>query len=617
MLTAHTPALDIDVMHQEAAEYVEDLANYSFDGRGTFLLRYGNKPKRAILFRTETPFAKRQVRFQDKDGVEHKVEFLGDGQQLVVAGVHPDTHQPYAWEEFTPWDIAHEDLPLIDEAQVDTFLAMVAEGLVADFGFTLLGGQAVNGQDKPADKAISPGNIHNGQVAQIASLIRGGMSLDLAVEEVLEATRAAGDPNSNWKREERAIRGQGLSFIAKNTELSSALPDALRTPFEALVAAGGNPKFRPTRDGRWEIVGAPTTTTSSSLQSAPPLSRLVMRCAADIEPEPIEWVWDKRIAKGKLTVIGGEPEEGKSQIGVYIAAMISAGGAWPNSEGKAIVGSVIILSAEDGAEDTLVPRLIAAGADRSKIHILDAVRQTDGKGQRTFSLATDLRLLGEKIAELGDVQAVIVDPASAYLGGKVDSHNDTSVRGVLAPVAEMASRLQVAIISIMHFNKGNAQHGTRVIHRFMASIAFVAAARVAFAAVRDPEDDKRHLFLHAKNNLAEPSPDLAYTIEQSIVTDAKIVTSRIVWDFGSVDMTAAEALAPQERDTPVLDDATAFLRDLVPPGHRMAQKDIEREAKAAGYAMRTVRRAKDKLKMKSVKPGMGEGWAWEMLVDQH
>ena len=173
VLTAHTPALDIDVMHQEAAEYVEDLANYSFDGRGTFLLRYGNKPKRAILFRTETPFAKRQVRFQDKDGVEHKVEFLGDGQQLVVAGVHPDTHQPYAWEEFTPWDIAHEDLPLIDEAQVDTFLAMVAEGLVADFGFTLLGGQAVNGQDKPADKAISPGNIHNGQVAQIASLIRG------------------------------------------------------------------------------------------------------------------------------------------------------------------------------------------------------------------------------------------------------------------------------------------------------------------------------------------------------------------------------------------------------------------------------------------------------------
>ena len=187
-----------------------------------------------------------------------------------------------------------------------------------------------------------------------------------------------------------------------------------------------------TRDGRWEIVGAPTTTTSSSLQSAPPLSRLVMRCAADIEPEPIEWVWDKRIAKGKLTVIGGEPEEGKSQIGVYIAAMISAGGAWPNSEGKAIVGSVIILSAEDGAEDTLVPRLIAAGADRSKIHILDAVRQTDGKGQRTFSLATaDLRLLGGENCRAWRRASRHRRPGQCLPWWEgLNSHNDTSVRGV-------------------------------------------------------------------------------------------------------------------------------------------------------------------------------------------
>jgi putative DNA primase/helicase len=94
---------------------------------------------------------------------------------------------------------------------------------------------------------------------------------------------------------------------------------------------------------------------------------LLTRCAAEIEPEPIDWIWDGRIARGKLTVIGGDPEEGKSQLGVYIGATISNGGAWPNSEGRAPRGSVIILSAEDGAEDTLVPRLIAAGADRRKM----------------------------------------------------------------------------------------------------------------------------------------------------------------------------------------------------------------------------------------------------------
>ena len=122
-------------------------------------------------------------------------------------------------------------------------------------------------------------------------------------------------------------------------------------------------------------------------QSGP---QLLTRCAAEIEPEPIDSIWDGRIARGKLTVIGGDPEEGKSQLGVYISAAISNGGAWPNNEGKAPRGSVIILSAEDGAEDTLVPRLIAAGADRRKIHLLEAVSESDKKGRRTFNLQTDL-----------------------------------------------------------------------------------------------------------------------------------------------------------------------------------------------------------------------------------
>ena len=127
---------------------------------------------------------------------------------------------------------------------------------------------------------------------------------------------------------------------------------------------------------------------------------LVIRCTADIQPEPIDWIWEGRIARGKLTVIGGDPEEGKSQIGVYISATISKGAIWPNHEGQAPLGSVIILSAEDGAEDTLVPRLIAADADRSKIHLVEAVREADEKGRRTFNLQTDLQLLEEKIAEL-------------------------------------------------------------------------------------------------------------------------------------------------------------------------------------------------------------------------
>lgn len=371
--------------------------------------------------------------------------------------------------------------------------------------------------------------------------------------------------------------------------------DAHRAGVNIVALAGATPRYRP--NGRIEA--------SSS-------GGLITRCAADIEPEPIDWIWEGRIARGKLTVIGGDPEEGKSQINVNIAATISKGGEWPNHEGKAPTGSVLILSAEDGVEDTLVPRLIAAGADRSKIHIIEAVRGEDEKGRRTFNLQTDLQLLEAKIKEIGDVLVISIDPASAYMGKGVDSHNDQAVRTVLAPVAEMANRLDVAIISIMHFNKGNSQAGTKVMHRFMASVAFVAAARVAFAAIRDPDDDTRHLFLHAKNNLAPPAPGLGYRIEQDHVTGALIKTSHIVWDTESVNITAAQAMAASRAQdvAPALEEAKQFLAGLVGFEGRPV-KEIEKEVKEAGLSWATVRRAKDELKLKSERDGYGGPWLWK------
>jgi putative DNA primase/helicase len=198
------------------------------------------------------------------------------------------------------------------------------------------------------------------------------------------------------------------------------------------------------------------------------------------------------------------------------------------------------------------------------------------------------------------------------MGKGIDSHNDQSVRTVLAPVAEMAGRLGVAIVSIMHFNKGNAQAGTKVMHRFMASVAFVAAARVAFAAIRDPEDETRHLFLHAKNNLAPPAPGLAYRIEQDHVTPALIKTSHIVWDAESVDITAAQAMAAsREQDVaPTLDEAKQLLTSIIGYDGKLV-KEIQAEAKDAGISWRTMQRAKDALKLRSERDGYGGPWMWK------
>ena len=142
---------------------------------------------------------------------------------------------------------------------------------------------------------------------------------------------------------------------------------------------------------------------------------LISRRAAGIEPKHIEFIWPGRIARGKHTAIAGEPGSGKSQLSVYIASTISRGGEWPCGEGRAPVGNVIILNAEDGADDTVVPRLMAAGADLERVHIVSAVRQEDGKGRRTFNLQADLMLLEQKIAEIGDVALVIIDPISSYM----------------------------------------------------------------------------------------------------------------------------------------------------------------------------------------------------------
>ena len=129
ILTAHTPALDLDILNADAAGYAEDLAREEMAARGMVLVRYGLRPKRAILFRTDVPFPKILRRLKAPDGTTHNIEFLGDGQQVVVAGTHPDTGHPYVWDEYAPWDIAYEDLPEITEAEAEELVDIIVRGL--------------------------------------------------------------------------------------------------------------------------------------------------------------------------------------------------------------------------------------------------------------------------------------------------------------------------------------------------------------------------------------------------------------------------------------------------------------------------------------------------------
>jgi putative DNA primase/helicase len=304
---------------------------------------------------------------------------------------------------------------------------------------------------------------------------------------------------------------------------------------------------------------------------------LIVRRASDITLEPVQWVWPGRVAVGKLTLIAGDPGLGKSQIAIYVAATMTSGGRWPCDEGRCEPGSVIMLSAEDDAADTIVPRLKAAGADTERVHIVPAVLREDGKGRRSFNLAEDLDLLEKKISELEDVRLIIIDPISSYMG-KGDANKNTDVRQVLEPIGEMAARLRVAILCITHLTKGDG----KALYRSTGSIAFVAAARAAFIVTADPDDETRRFFLQSKNNLAKPAPGLSFRLEQHLVQDG-IIGSAVVWGNEPVERTADEALSSSGSVGGITgkDDAADFLRDALSQGPADVL-EVEQQARSAG-----------------------------------
>ena len=211
---------------------------------------------------------------------------------------------------------------------------------------------------------------------------------------------------------------------------------------------------------------------------------------------------------------------------------------------------------------------------------------------------------------------VNIDPVSSYLG-KIDSHKNSEVRGVLEPLAEMADRTRVAVLSITHFSKPGSTSTAKALHRIIGSTAFTAAPRVALAVIEDAENQGRYLVLHAKNNLAPPPQGLAYRLEQTIV-GADIVASRTVWETEPVTMTANQAMAAEMGGTEggrVINEAKEFLEEILASGPA-PQKEVKAAAEGAGISWPSVRRAKERLGVTAVRESVGASgagrWLWSL-----
>ncbi len=337
-------------------------------------------------------------------------------------------------------------------------------------------------------------------------------------------------------------------------------------------------------------------------------SDVVIRRISDVKAEPINWLWKDRIARGKVSMIAGDPGLGKSQLTALMASIVSRGGTWPVDKTPCPKGSVIFLSAEDDAADTIRPRLEAVEADIYKVWVLDAIKEQDSDGkpiQRCFNLKSDLERLGQLLEKLDDVALVIIDPISAYLGG-TDSHKNSDIRALLSPLSDLASKYQTAFICVTHLNKGQSK---QALQRVTGSGAFVAAARAAYVVAKDQDTPERRLFLPIKNNIGDDLSGFAFSI-QSVQLDSRIETSKIVFEDMLITASADEMLSPEidDGEKTAIDEAMEFLEDTL--GHLgLSYKNVEKLARNAGVSVRTLRRAKDRLGVQSIKEG--PSWIWK------
>ena len=241
----------------------------------------------------------------------------------------------------------------------------------------------------------------------------------------------------------------------------------------------------------------------------PPSTKL-----SGVKTQQIDWLWQRRIPLGKITILDGDPGMGKSLLAINIAACVSTGRPMPDdTPGRQ--GSTILIAPEDSAEDTIKPRMEAAGGDPSKMFLLNTIEDIDEKRlavyARTFSLSRDLDDLEREIKRTNAI-LVVLDPLMAILGRNIDSSRDQDVREVLTPLAQLAERNGSAILIIRHLNKGTSD---KVLYRGAGSIGIIAAARIGLLVAHDPDDEQKRVFATIKNNLSKLASNLTYQVVEN------------------------------------------------------------------------------------------------------
>jgi hypothetical protein len=552
------------------------------------------------------------------------IEFKSIGRQVVAAGSRHPNGEFYVWDAARP---ALDGAPMVPAAMLEVIkrppLPQGADGAN--------GGEATPEQIAKILAALDPADFNANDIwfplmceCHHAS---GGDAREQFIEWSLQDSSYANDEQIIGRRwdtlhRERSgvrtykslndrLRKAGKPSLQIRTSAADDFPDAP----DDIEGADDEPS-----ESTIEVLEDENAWTEGDNAKAAgfTVGGLDFHYGSSIRSEAIEWLWRDRIPIGMLTMSVGFPEQGKSLTAADMAARVTKGKAWPNGEGHAPLGAAMILSAEDARKQTLIPRLVAAGANIDQVIIIGMIVKNE---KRMMNLGDDLKRLSVGLQRARDdgrnVRLVIIDPISAYMGGKSKGNtwNQSDVRAILAPVAEWAERERVAVMAISHFNKGGNSH---MLYRVTDSIGFTAAARAVWFSMPDPDNADEKLFLRGKGSVFRSDvPGLSYKIKAKNVRLDDGETVKIPYiEWGNETTITAEAAMSKPKEMPALDNAMSFLRTLLASGGgEMPVKEIQAAAEAAGQSWATTKRAKLLLPIEHTSAGVGQPYSWRLTDD--
>lgn len=342
-----------------------------------------------------------------------------------------------------------------------------------------------------------------------------------------------------------------------------------------------------------------TDSNSRALQLTP---------ASAIKPCPVKWLWDGRIAIGTLALLAGREGIGKSTLAYWLVAQITRGMLPGELFGKP--RAVLIAATEDSWEHTIVPRLIAARADLDKVFRV-AVRSAN-EVYVGMNVIKDLKLL-EQAAVQVDAGVLLLDPLMSRLGDQ-DTHKDSEVRVALEPIVDVADRVGMSVLGLIHHNKSGSTDPLQLI---MGSKAFTGVARSVHTVVIDPDDEEeeRKLFGTPKNNLGRANlPTLSFTIVAAAVDteEGTAWTGRLVWgaDVSESISAVMERSGTENTDRTALKEAAEWLHDFLSMTGVVGSARVKDEGRKAGHSESALKRARHRIKVETRSEGFPRTTFW-------